>query len=98
MNLDLVRDWAVAAIAVRVFSADIRLLLRRLAAAQVLAGVSELTRSDAEARTRGRTDSRTRARIRTHPRTPAGSRVHRADDYGSPYGPQRDHDLQEGER
>ncbi|MFH9422954.1 hypothetical protein [Streptomyces sp. NPDC017529] len=52
MNLDLVRDWAVAAVAARVFSADIRMLLRRLAAAQVLAGVSELTRNGAAARTR----------------------------------------------
>ncbi|MEU2790181.1 hypothetical protein [Streptomyces sp. NPDC007100] len=52
MNLDLVRDWAVAAVAARVFSADIRMLLRRLAAAQVLAGVSELTRTGAGTRTR----------------------------------------------
>ncbi|MFH8346101.1 hypothetical protein [Streptomyces sp. NPDC018045] len=82
MNLDLVRDWAVAAVAVRVFSADLRMLLRRLAAAQVLAGVSELTRTGTSARTRPRTRACT----------------HRAPDRGSLYDPQRDHDPQEGER
>ncbi|MEV5597022.1 hypothetical protein [Streptomyces sp. NPDC052496] len=82
MNLDLVRDWAVAAVVLRVFSADIRLLLRRLAAAQVLAGVSELTRTGTSARPRPRTRACT----------------HRTPDRDSPYDLQRDHDLQEGER
>ncbi|KOG57843.1 hypothetical protein ADK76_17385 [Streptomyces griseoflavus] len=110
MNLDLVRDWAVAAIAVRVFSADIRMLLRRLAAAQVLAGVSELTRTGTGTRTGA--GARERLRTGTRTRTRAAAPAHQARDYGTPYGgspynapygspsygPQRDHDLQEGER
>ncbi|KOT62737.1 MULTISPECIES: hypothetical protein [Streptomyces] len=110
MNLDLVRDWAVAAIAVRVFSADIRMLLRRLAAAQVLAGVSELTRTGTGTRTGAGTRERLRTGTRT--RTRAAAPAHQARDYDTPYGgspynapyggpsygPQRDHDLQEGER
>ncbi|MFD7661826.1 hypothetical protein [Streptomyces sp. NPDC059788] len=68
------RDWAVAAVAVRVFSADIRMLLRRLAAAQVLAGVSELTR------TGGRTLPRTRACTHRAPDRSAPYGLRRDDD------------------
>ncbi|MEV0275664.1 hypothetical protein AB0I22_04670 [Streptomyces sp. NPDC050610] len=45
------RDWAVALVAMRVIGADVRMLLRRLAAVSVRAGASELAR--AEARERG---------------------------------------------
>ncbi|WP_030668903.1 hypothetical protein [Streptomyces rimosus] len=81
MNLDLVRDWTVAAIAARVFSADIRMLLRRLAAAQVLAGVAELTRAGAGTRT----GAATRERLRTRTRSRADAPARRPRDYASPY-------------
>ncbi|MEU4212741.1 hypothetical protein AB0F13_22555 [Streptomyces sp. NPDC026206] len=44
MNVELVRDVAVAAVAARVFGTDVRIVLRRLAAVQVRAGISELAR------------------------------------------------------
>ncbi|MFH8983993.1 hypothetical protein [Streptomyces varsoviensis] len=50
MNVHLVRDWALALVAVRVVGADIRILLRRLAAVSVRAGASELARADARDR------------------------------------------------
>ncbi|MEU3350159.1 hypothetical protein [Streptomyces sp. NPDC037389] len=44
MNVELVRDLAMAMVVGRVFGADVRTVLRRLAAAQVRAGISELAR------------------------------------------------------
>ncbi|MFE7114569.1 hypothetical protein ACFU99_03995 [Streptomyces sp. NPDC057654] len=46
MNVHLVCDWAVALAAVRVIGADVRMLLRRLAAVSVRAGASELARAE----------------------------------------------------
>ncbi len=47
-------DWTTAAVAARVFGSDVRILLRRIAAAGVRLGDAELVRTGLDERREGR--------------------------------------------